>query len=190
MGQPIPTLEEATIRHLTYIRPVASVIHRDGHLARHDVQRQRAGLKLAQAEKARRPAGLALVTVVAIAGASIPALWPALPLRFLSVIVRSFCPASWLLPRLMVVLRRRGTVTPLLSIWCQPAPPGQRSDGRRHWTVLPPGAISDLQVLRTACANTQRVLPGAQAHSELRAAFRPAGRKSVPMVPDFCITWV
>ena len=57
MGQPIPTLEEATIRHLTYIRPVASVIHRDGHLARHDVQRQRAGLKLAQAEKARRPAG-------------------------------------------------------------------------------------------------------------------------------------
>ena len=65
--------------------PLATVIHHHGDLAHDRVQGQAAGLPLAQGGKAPLPAGLALATVAPIAGGSIPALRPALELRFPSV---------------------------------------------------------------------------------------------------------
>ena len=91
---------------------IAPVIHADGHLADHGVQRQWAGLPLAQGGKARQPPGLALATVAAIAGASRPAPRPTLALRFPSVTTLMTLFVSWLLPRLLVVLGRRGTASP------------------------------------------------------------------------------
>ena len=93
---------------------VAPVSHRHADRANHGVQRQCPSLPLAQGGKARPLDQLALAAVAPNAGASIPFLLPTLPLPFPSGTVLCFGCVSFFLPRLMVVLGRRGTVTPPL----------------------------------------------------------------------------